>query len=221
MFCDGSFSCSNANYIKLSNDDTWIWCQALSSCSNTKHIESYGPLHSCYSELSCSNTLFEFNYSFSGIDCSSAHSCANTILINPHVIYSRGILSLYNSTIYKFGNISELNLYLYGSYSGYLATVICNNHATCTIHCYGNSCNNITLICDNTANCIINCDYSEFNHLCPNGLKLGNIDNTVDSYLLSNLDIFGYWTDIDNAEYICNTSLTNAINCNQRLIELS
>ena len=124
----------------------------------------------CGGELACiGSTIAITGGSGDWIMCYAAFSCKDSI-ITTFGLRSH-FMSTVNSLIYP--NADNAEFYFYGVYSGYNATVICNDGYTCNIYCYNNGCNDLTLKCENNDNgCTFNidCIYAELSNNCPNGM---------------------------------------------------
>ena len=89
--------------------------------------------------------------------CRGLSSCAQIENIsNPQAeAHFEGTFDLFNSTVYSNG-IGETDMHFWGYYSGYNATVICNNNDVCNIECANYGCYNLNIICQNGSTCNIN-----------------------------------------------------------------
>ena len=213
--CHGSFSCYQSSVLTAANS---IYCYGLFSCLQVVLAYFQGNLY-CWGEKSCYNGKFIQNSDYEYgrvIDCTGQESCAQSIfIINTTItnVYLSAHLASTNSVFYSnlsnFSNTTgTTNYYFYGEYSGYNATIICENEAICNINCYANGCNKLNLICN--ANCSIDCTNAEYDsNICPNGYNSSNFYQLPN---LNNITISTY----DNSINVCNATLTGGINCDDQ-----
>ncbi len=69
------------------------------------------------------------------VGCEADFSCQHSIINDASNIYGYGSFSLYAATI-----VNPKHIYFNGYLSGYQTTIICTMGNTCNIHCAGNAC---------------------------------------------------------------------------------
>ena len=146
----------------------------------------------CRGTLSCLGISYlELKYTDAYVYCQGARSCAHigkltgTLSVTKMTIKGHSIFSFYNSSMYSNGY--SVDLTLTSHYSGYGATLYCQNGDDCVVTCKGNSCFNFNFICDSGALCTVNCnnsgsiesvinkyDYKYEYNICPNGWNSSN-----------------------------------------------
>ena len=173
--CGASHACYGMNVLKYNGSSTsrGIECRGLQSCANNDVMVTTGYIQ-CYSEQACSNSIINYNQSGGYLHCMGDRSCWNTILYgnsNQDDMFYANLAGL-NSTLYSGTNGIDINYYLYGGYSGYNSTIICQQGSYCNIHCFGTGCNQATTYCQgdsNSCNITIDCEYAQKSQMCPNG----------------------------------------------------
>ena len=158
---------------------------------------SSGAQAHCGGTLSCLGISYlELKGTDSYVGCNAARSCAHigtingTQLVTKMTIKGHSIFAFYNSSMYSNGY--GVNLTLTSHYSGYGATLYCQNGDDCVVNCEGNSCFNFNFICESGALCTVNCnnsgsikseinkyDYKYEYNICPNGWN--SSDDVYDS----------------------------------------
>ena len=212
-------------------------CSGFASCSFTsksimdRYLEFYGsfsgawsnemgvlapadvsPFISCYGSHSCSNSIIKSESSYDSSDNSNNRS---------FVIKAYGIFSLYNTSIFSNGN--NIGIYLGGYYAGYGSIINCTSeYDTCTIHCYGNGCVNMSLICPkstsfSTDSCTISSDDSRTYTDIENDVMFSMIQSVIKSYdanysLTPNGGI--YYVDTDDDDDIYSLMERDYVDCN-------
>eukprot|EP01083_Nonionella_stella_P302207 1041021_1 len=151
----------SASFINTSNT---IACQGAFSCADASSIVSHAAM--CSASLSCSkvtsfqatsveaagvNAMSYTHISTTGsVECHGEQSCAYSYIAGGvSEVTAYGAYSLLNATIDSWNGPLLIDIYLYGYYAGFGATIICRSGTYCRLHCSGNAC--VNLNCD--ANC--------------------------------------------------------------------
>ena len=121
------------------------------------------------------------------------------------------IISLYgayaaqNAILRASGVVVSINSNGFDALNG--AEIIHDDSGTCTIECDSNGCDNAILTCDGTScDWNINCNSTLKTDLCPNGYEL---PYNLSLPSLKDVEFSTY----DNSYTTCDTSTTNALNC--------
>ena len=193
--CDGKLSCKNVNLLQymhngnsivinagylsmafsnlifISNDNNYnynIFCDGEASCYGINQISSYN------------NSKINNNYnSINQLYC-SLKSCKNIDYIeNIQNIYALSPFSIENSIIFSDNSSQSLNVYIYGYYAGFNASIFCLDNHECNIYCGTSGCINLWFYCDDSVSiCNVYCNYHTFGDIfanftnfqpCPNG----------------------------------------------------
>ena len=171
--CSGSHACVNMSLLQHAGGGSrGIECRGLESCANIKKMITSGYIQ-CGAEQACSNSMINYtDTAYNYLDCSGDRSCWNVVsqggTDREHYLYAN--LAALNATLYSGINTSDVNYYFYGGYSGYNATIICQEDTSCNVVCNGTSCNQASLCCENGCNVTIDCDYAQKSEICPNGM---------------------------------------------------
>ena len=216
-FCNGAYSCYEAVSM-YSNPQTF--CYGLMSCAYVGMLESKGL--SCAGELSCYGATTRDVLGGGSTNCDGWKSCMDANITQTYYFYTYGAYSAANALVYSY---EGANYRLYGPYSMYNATIICDTGYTCTVECRANACNDLTLICEDgsgpsNGTCTFNVDCSggaEKSDLCEDGYDIGTYFDDPDypefalpTYLLNET-----FSNYNNSVLFCNnaTNGINVINC--------
>ena len=214
--CDGSYSCYRITTISLThlptNNNAFpaVNCDGFYSCGKTtitsnNRTTTINYTLNCNAEKSCfQSSIYNSNY----VSCSGDRSCQETNMHRAAEVTLTGHLAGLNTKFYTRRNLtigtnnnySNNNYYKYrfvGGYSGYNATIYCENGAKCFIECFGNGCNNLRVVTSDNSTSETNCTLAEKSNIC-----LDEYDYDLDlvlNILNSNMDI-----DIDSSNFIPN-----------------
>ena len=219
--CGGSYSCYNSSIIIMNRTDDsyvgYIFCHGFFSCANVNQItNTYGIVY-CDGSMSCYNSsIYLPSYSSAALFCDAFKSCADSDIYSQTFsnYYFDGYLSGENSVIQANG-YGNPNFVFRGANAGSGATVICATAKSCTVACYGNSCNNLTLECENgdISSCSfgIFCIFAMKSDICPNG---------YDMNLLA--DVIGYQMPFigSNSIYAMANGTINFNTCDDESVEI-
>eukprot|EP01084_Bolivina_argentea_P036748 67954_1 len=149
LYARGTQSAYNSSLI-IARD--WVSCEGSNACS--------------YSNIQAGSDVM----------CKGDQACSHSTIsltISGAKINGRGAYSLKNSTIHS---IDGIIVNLYGYHSGFGARILCQNSHSCTINCYGNS-------CDYLMECL-NCNINYYHQ--------------PDAESLTDILLFDYWTNNNN-----------------------
>ena len=253
--CDGYGSCSQTI---IKNDAKRVYCNGRSSCQNSvsfggnpeyggritgylglafsKTVNMSGSSFICYGEGSCIDIV---DVNVPTFDCYGVSSCIDNVNPNNNMKRVNG-LAMYSTknSMFSIANTEDTsNIFMYGYYSGYNMTYVCESGKTCNLKCGVNGCKGLNFICNNrTSVCNVmaqgyegeNCD--DINVACPNiydtinsSYVNSNNDDDNNSYNDTRMDIIsvdvgeGYLLSLFDKEYkndIFGSSSECNISCN-------
>ena len=155
---------SNSGEYASSIDGSDTWCSAFKSCANVESLISDTDDLWCDGAASCIGSHMMVPNQTGALNCYGDISCAFSFINDTYIVDARGIYSLYSAVIDSPGDV-----FLYGKYSGYNATIYSNKNKTSSVHCFGNGCFGLKLICNSDTDCnnfnISGCD--DVSVTCP------------------------------------------------------
>eukprot|EP01083_Nonionella_stella_P149706 475872_1 len=164
---DGAFASHSIGFIQSGST---IECDAASACTNAGFLEAPEEID-CDGSNSCSFTVINKG---TQLRCDGDRACQSTHITGIQHIDADGAYALLNATIDSSGVALELRLY--GYYSGFGATVLCQANDTCEFACSVDGCYNLYANCIGT--CTFSVPYAGPNAVFPlTDLSLFNADN--------------------------------------------
>ena len=168
VYCWGSLSCFDAQFAVQS-----ITCNGVFSCAysdNNNKVISGSSMSSEGAYASLNSNLSFIDSGYVRLKCVGTQSCANMFIMSNNsysdqikqnlriiLIDVTSSFGAANTRVVSNGN--DITVHLRGYYSGYNMTIDCSkDEDSCSVFCYGHSCDNTTLICsEQNVNCNMIC----------------------------------------------------------------